>query len=71
MGTRRVQMLTDSVICRLYQNGHSRLDIGLKAKLYDPEVCAILRANGIPLRNNAEGQRIARERRNRLRVPRV
>jgi hypothetical protein len=71
MGSRRIRLLTDSQICRLYRDGASRLEISLRSKLLDQEVCAVLRTNGVAIRNSVEGQRISRERRDRLRVRRV
>jgi|1185.fasta_scaffold357403_2 hypothetical protein len=65
MGSRRIRLLTDSQICRLYRDGASRTEISLRSKLLDHEVCAVLRANGLAIRNSVEGQRISKERRNR------
>lgn len=72
MGSFRVQAISDSLICRLYQDGLSRSEIGWRAHLYDKEVLAILRTNGIPLRSAAESQALSRQRqlaRARLKAP--
>lgn len=60
MGTRRVQAISDMLICRLYADGLSRAEIGWRAHLYDKEVIAILQANGVPLRSAAESHAMAR-----------
>lgn len=63
MGTRRTQVISDSLICRLYRDGLSRTEIGWRAHLYDKEVRDILTTNGIPLRSAAESHALARARR--------
>jgi len=50
-------------VCRLYAAGFSRCEIGWRARLYDREVTAILRANGVALRSSTEAQAMARARR--------
>lgn len=63
MGTRRVQAISDLLICRLYIDGLGRTEIGWRAHLCDKEVCDILKANGVPLRSHAESAAMARARR--------
>jgi hypothetical protein len=63
VGTYRRRQLSDAAICSLYQQGFSRVEIGWRAKLYDAEVTAILRANGVALRSSTEAQAMARARR--------
>lgn len=54
MGTRRSQRISDAEICRLYREGQPRNMIGLKARLYDPEIIEILARNGVALRTRQE-----------------
>jgi hypothetical protein len=63
VGTIRRQLLSDMAVCKLYQEGFSRTEIGWKARLYDSEILVILRNNGVALRNSSESQALARSRR--------
>lgn len=56
-------MLSDMAVCKLYQEGFSRAEIGWKARLYDAEILVILRANGVQLRSSSESAAMARARR--------
>lgn len=56
-------MLSDMAVCKLYQEGFSRAEIGWKARLYDSEILTILRANGVQLRSSSESAAMARARR--------
>jgi hypothetical protein len=68
MGTFRKPLLSDSVICRLYKEGMCRAEIGWRARLYDHEICDVLRRNGVAIRNSVEGQKISRARREALKA---
>lgn len=59
MGSLRKARITESEMCRLYQAGAARDLVGMKAGLWDREVCDILRKNGVPLRDDAESRAIA------------
>lgn len=63
MGSIRRPLLSDMAVCKLYQEGFSRTEIGWKARLYDSEILVILRTNGVALRSSAESQAMARSRR--------
>lgn len=63
MGSIRKRLLSDLEICRLYQQGFSRAEIGWKAKLYDPEILVVLRANGVALRTSGESRALSYARR--------
>lgn len=63
MGTFRKILLSELQVCKLYAEGFSRTEIGWRAGLYDAEVMAILRANGVALRSSSESAAMARARR--------
>jgi hypothetical protein len=63
VGSIRRRVLSDMQICQMYQQGFSRAEIGWKAKLYDPEILVILRANGIALRTSGEARALSYARR--------
>jgi hypothetical protein len=66
MGSLRTKpKLSESTICAHYKGGMSRFDICLRADIYDAELVATLRANGVPLRTDTEWRRIAVEGRER------
>jgi hypothetical protein len=59
MGTRRLQRIPDTEICRLYLANECRQLIGLRAGLYDKEVLAVLARNGVALRSREEAKALA------------
>lgn len=66
MGTRRQPRLYDAEICRLYLAGEARALIGMRAGLWDAEICDVLRRNGVPLRDDAEAHAIGVRNRQRF-----
>lgn len=65
MGSRRTPRLSDSAVCRLYAGGEARFTLGMRAGLTDYELVALLRRNGIPLRDDAEARELATKSRAR------
>lgn len=65
MGTRRRQKISDAAICALYRGGASRYEVCIRAGLYDRELLAVLRINGVPLRSDAEARALAAASRRR------
>jgi hypothetical protein len=63
VGSRRVSRLSDSAVCTLYRSGASRTDICLRAGIYDGQLLAILKRNGVPRREMCEIKAIATKRR--------
>jgi hypothetical protein len=59
VGSFRKPRLSESVICRDYRAGAARDLVAMRAGLTDAEVCAVLRRNGVALRNDAEAALIA------------
>lgn len=65
MGSRRVPLLADSAVCRLYREGESRFVLCMRAGMTDYELVACLRRNGVALRDDAEARDLARKSRAR------
>jgi hypothetical protein len=63
MGSRRTPRLSESAICRAYEAGQSRADICMRAAIYDRELLAILRRNGVPPRTHCEIKAISNRKR--------
>ena len=63
MGTWRRQRIPDSEIVSRYLAGEGRVAIGIRAKLWDHEVVAVLQANGVTLRTMKEAAALAGEQR--------
>lgn len=59
MGTFRQPRLSDLAIVKLYQNKMTRMDICLRARIYDRELAEILKRNGVPARTDAEWRAIS------------
>jgi hypothetical protein len=64
VGSFRVCRLSDSSIVKLYRDdGVSRFDICLKARIYDRELTEILKRNGVPARTDAEWRALGEAKR--------
>jgi len=57
--------ISESAICSLYRAGAPRGEICIRAGLYDRELLAVLRANGVALRSDAEARALASASRRR------
>jgi hypothetical protein len=55
---RRAPALSEMAVCALYRAGESRFSICLAAKIYDLELAAILKRNGVAARSDAEWRAI-------------
>lgn len=65
MPSRRTPKLSASAICALYRAGVSQTEVCLRAGIYAAELHAVLRANGVALRSDAETRALASASRRR------
>jgi hypothetical protein len=59
MPSLRRPRLSEMTICSMYLAGRPRAHICLAAGVYDAELVALLKRNGVPLRSDAEAREIA------------
>ena len=58
MATRKMPIISNAMICALYEQGESRGLIALRAKVPEPAIRAILVACGVRLRDKDETARL-------------
>jgi hypothetical protein len=59
MGTLHRARLSDLQICLEYRNGAARDLLTMRSGLHDALLCAVLRRNGVALRDDAEARALA------------